>query len=281
MAYHLYPQLIPQFCNIDGFGPPRGISLASPWPWVDHLVSCLLRATRRPIQTRFRFGSGCDSLNLATQSNSPDHSPKGTPSGLPRERGIALRLFVSIRFQVLFHSANSRTFHLSLTVLVHYRSPRVFSLGRWASRIPTGLACPVVLRNTDGVRILSSTGLSPSLVGLSSAVRLETGLITPCLAAVGSYNPCTAEAVQVWAAPLSLATTRGMVSFPEGTEMFQFPSFPPDRLWIQRPVPRVEPGRVSPFGHPRINACTRLPEAYRSVPRPSSALGAKASTVRP
>ena len=97
---------------------------------------------------------------------------------------------------------------------------------------------------------------------------------------IGSYNPCTAEAAQVWAAPLSLATTRGMVSFPEGTEMFQFPSFPPDRLWIQRPVPRHEPGRVSPFGHPRINACTRLPEAYRSVPRPSSALGAKASTVR-
>ena len=39
--------------------------------------------------------------------------------------------------------------------------------------------------------------------------------------------------------------------------------------------------RVSPFGNPRIDACTRLPEAYRSVPRPSSAFGAKASTVSP
>jgi hypothetical protein len=29
------------------------------------------------------------------------------------------------------------------------------------------------------------------------------------------------------------------------------------------------------------SVCTRLPEAYRSVPRPSSAFGAKASTVRP
>ena len=37
--------------------------------------------------------------------------------------------------------------------------------------------------------------------------------------------------------------------------------------------------RVSPFGHLRIKACSRLPEAYRSDPRPSSALGAKASTV--
>ena len=30
----------------------------------------------------------------------------------------------------------------------------------------------------------------------------------------------------VWAVPLSLATTRGIVSFPPGTEMFQFPGFP-------------------------------------------------------
>ena len=30
--------------------------------------------------------------------------------------------------------------------------------------------------------------------------------------------------------------------------------------------------RVSPFGHPRIIARLRLPEAYRSLPRPSSAL---------
>ena len=33
-----------------------------------------------------------------------------------------LRLLVSIRFQVLFHSPNRGTFHLSLTVLIHYRS---------------------------------------------------------------------------------------------------------------------------------------------------------------
>ena len=105
----------------------------------------------RPIQTRFRFGFGCDSLNLATQSNSPDHSPKGTPSGLRSKLRIALRLFVSIRFQVLFHSPNRGAFHLSLTVLVHYRSLRVFSLGKWTSLLPAGLACPAVLKVTAGV----------------------------------------------------------------------------------------------------------------------------------
>ena len=40
-------------------------------------------------------------------------------------------------------------------------------------------------------------------------------------------------------------------------------------------------GGVSPFGHPRINDRSHLPAAVRSVPRPSSPLGAKASTERP
>ena len=35
-----------------------------------------------------------------------------------------------------------------------------------------------------------------------------------------------AASSQVWASPFSLATTQGIVSFPPGTEMFQFPGFP-------------------------------------------------------
>ena len=176
MAYHLYPQLILQLCNVERFGPPRALKLASPWPWVAHLVSCLIPATVRPIQTRFRYGFGCYSLNLATEINSQTHSPKGTPLGIIARYQlssmhrpiIALRLFVSLRFQVLFHSPHGGTFHLSLTVLVHYRSPSVFSLGKWTPRIPTGLACPVVLRNLTRVDLFSRTGLSPSLVGFST-----------------------------------------------------------------------------------------------------------------
>lgn len=36
---------------------------------------------------------------------------------------------------------------------------------------------------------------------------------------------------------------------------------------------------VSPFGHPGINVCRRLLQAYRSLPRPSSLVRAKASTT--
>ena len=50
---------------------------------------------------------------------------------------------------------------------------------------------------------------------------------------------------------------------------------------IQPGVTGHYPSRVSPFGHPRITACSQLPEAFRCLPRPSSALGAKASTPCP
>ena len=46
-------------------------------------------------------------------------------------------------------------------------------------------------------------------------------------------------------------------------------------------VPDPHKGGVAPFGYPRIKACSRLPVAFRSVPRPSSPPGAKASTECP
>src|SRR5207244_13173820 len=58
-------------------------------------------------------------------------------------RGIVLRLLVGIRFQVLFHSPHRGSFHLSLTVLLHYRSSCliqplsvVLSLSNVVSRSP-------------------------------------------------------------------------------------------------------------------------------------------------
>ncbi len=58
-------------------------------------------------------------------------------------------------------------------------------------------------------------GLSHTLLLTGSFVLLLLGPTTP--------NP---QADQVWAAPISLATTLGILSFPLGTEMFQFPRFP-------------------------------------------------------
>ena len=62
--------------------------------------------------------------------------------------------------------------------------------------------------------------------------------------------------------------------------MFHFPGCPPTRLWIHLVVTGHYPSRVPPFGNPWIEAYLRLPTAYRSLSRPSSAISALASTLR-
>ena len=65
------------------------------------------------------------------------------------------------------------------------------------------------------------------------------------------------------------------MSFPPATEMFQFAGF-------ASTLPSIPLTRwVAPFGDLWINGCSPLPRAYRRVLRPSSPLGAKASTRCP
>ena len=54
----------------------------------------------------------------------------------------------------------------------------------------------------------------------------------------------------------------------------------PDYEFIRSIIPSYRDW-VVPFGDPRINACLRLPVAYRNLLRPSSPLGTKASTISP
>ena len=54
-----------------------------------------------------------------------------------RSHPEGLLQLVSVWFQELFHSLVQGTFHLSLTVLVHYRSLNIFSLTRWFWQIHT------------------------------------------------------------------------------------------------------------------------------------------------
>ena len=68
------------------------------------------------------------------------------------------------------------------------------------------------------------------------------------------------------------------MSFPPATEMFQFAGFASLTYLFSQGYPR---GWVAPFGDPGINDRSHLPRAFRSVPRPSSPLSAKASTRCP
>ena len=75
----------------------------------------------RAVGTRFPFASTAERFRLATDNNSQTHYAKGKQS--PRIASGLLHI-VGIWFQVLFHSPNRGSFHLSLAVLVHYRLPR-------------------------------------------------------------------------------------------------------------------------------------------------------------
>ena len=57
-----------------------------------------------------------------------------------------------------------------------------------------------------------------------------------------------------------------MLSFPQGTEMFQFPWFPLPALCVQTGVTPHDGCRVSPFGHPRINARSTAPRGFSQSP---------------
>ena len=70
----------------------------------------------------------------------------------------------------LFQRPYRATFHLSLTVLVHYRSSKVFSLTGQFRQIPPSHSCLEVLKNKSKKdNSFSTTGLSPSGAELSSS----------------------------------------------------------------------------------------------------------------
>ena len=108
-----------------------------------------------------------------------------------------LRPLVGVWFQVLFHSPRRGAFHLSLTVLVRYRSgfrdsftplvgvlftfpsrysfaiglPGVFSLAGWSRRIRAEFLVLRVTQDTTDTQHTQRKGLSPAAAALSRAFR--------------------------------------------------------------------------------------------------------------
>ena len=138
LEFHRYPRLVRAFFNRHRFGPPRSLTCALAWPWVDHTVSGLQQKTFRPLKTRSRCGFAPEALNLAYCCNSLARSTKSTPS-------VSLRLLVGTRFQTLFHSPPgvlstfpSRYSPLSVT-------GQCLALGGGPPSFPQGFTCPAVL----------------------------------------------------------------------------------------------------------------------------------------
>ena len=128
-----------------------------------------------------------------------------------------------------------------------------------------------LLRNSTTQRpSLSPTGLSPSMAPRSRGLRLASRY-----ASVGPTTPrpqgprfglYPVRSPLLWASRLISLSSRYLdVSVPS----------------VSSPcgVTRIAPGRVAPFGHLGIIACVPLPQAYRSLPRPSSPSCAQASST--
>ena len=135
-----------------------------------------------------------------------------------------LRPLAGAWFQGLFHSSARGSFHLSLTVLVHCRSP--------GSIQPCGMVpadsrrIPRVLRYSGGglgnTRV-SPKGLSPAMAGVSTPfgyARLTR--CRPLLLPRTARRHAAGLGIVRFRSPLLAESL--LFSLPAGTEMFQFPA---------------------------------------------------------
>ena len=166
MEFLRYPHLIRRLFNGGRFGPPWSFTSTSAWTWVGHPVSGRAQPTLRPIQTRSRFGSGPEVLNLASYAHSPDHSTIGTISHFD-----VLYVLVGTGFQVLFHSPPGVLFtfpsrYYALSVTISY-----LGLGGGPPGFPPDSSCPAVLWYRLASRPFRVRGYYPLWLGFPSLFR--------------------------------------------------------------------------------------------------------------
>ena len=114
-----------------------------------------------------------------------------------------LCVLVNIRFQVLFHSPPGVLFTFPSQYCSTIGHWVVFRLGGWSPRLPIGFHVSDGTLDTAVRLLVSSTGLSPSSVGLPIPFDYDTAI---------TYAVRTPKVflLSVWPLPLSLATTRGI-----------------------------------------------------------------------
>ena len=177
MAFHPYPQLIRAVFNPQRFGPPPGVTPASPWPWIDRFGFGSAPAYSFA-QFRLAFATApvLKTLTSHARSNSPDHNAKGTPSPTTLPEGKAQAPTACMHtVSGSLSLAVRRSFHRSLTVLCAIGHELVFSLGGWSPLIRPGFLVPRPTRVPQRLSTrVSHTGLSPSPVRHSRRVPLRS-----------------------------------------------------------------------------------------------------------
>ena len=137
MAFHPYPHLIRGVFNPQRFGPPPGITPASPWTWVDRFgFGSAPTYSSAHFRLAFASAPALKALTSHVRSNSPDHNAKGTQSPAARPEGHAQAPTACMHMvSGSLSLAVRRSFHRSLTVLFAIGHELVFSLGGWSPLI--------------------------------------------------------------------------------------------------------------------------------------------------
>ena len=141
MAFHPYPQLIPRVFNPGGSGPPRRLTTASTWPWVDHPASGPGHATHALFRLAFATPPP-HGLSTPHATDSQAHSSKGTPS--PHKAPTAYRHPVSGTISL----PSRGTFHHSLTVLSAIGHNEYSGLPGGPGRFTADSTSPLLLGDT-------------------------------------------------------------------------------------------------------------------------------------
>src|SRR5579859_7039077 len=137
--------------------------------------------------------------------HSPDHSTKGTPSALGSSKEQWPLTAGEYVVSGSVSSPSRGAFHLSLTVLVRYRSLEVFSLGEWSPQLPTRLH---VSRGTQDPDQVEPTDLYGTLTRSGRAFQRVRVCSSSLLSVLQPQQVVTYSLV--WAPPGSLATTTGI-----------------------------------------------------------------------
>ena len=125
-----------------------------------------------------------------------------------------LQLLVNQWFQVLFHSPPGVLFTFPSRYWFTIGHQRYLALGSGLPRFPRGFTCPVVLRYLSEVAAAFAYG-ALTLFGRPFQDRSSSRAIGNSTM-TGPTTP-QGRTLTVWAFPRSLATTRGIISFPRGT----------------------------------------------------------------
>ena len=177
---------------------------------------------------------------------------------------------VGVQFQDLFHPLIQGTFHLSLTVLVHYRSLRSIQPYRMVPADSTGVSPAPAY---SGFCIIKFYYLYGAITLYGRLFHVFLILLFYRIAALQPHNGL--NRCGLGSSVFARHYLRNHYCFLFLRVLRCFSS--PGQLFRHQ----SSTSGVVPFGNLRVGTYLQLTVAYRSLSRPSSPLRAQASTIRP